>query len=311
VGWINRLLARAVNVLHCRPAIEEESRGGSDTFARQTIMRLSVVTFMRPGTEPRGRSLGRIVDYARQIEKRGFPGIWVTDSLGRGRPTLDPLVALGALSVATPRVELGTAVLQVSLRNPIELAHRVQSVQALSGGRLRLGVGSGSTRADFDLLGADYDQRFRTLMRSLEIMRRAWSGEPVNGGTLSPWPGCEGGPPVLLGAWRNPRWITYAAKQCAGWIASGLYSSWEDLETGMRLYCDAGGENAVLANVVVDLTNKPEPGSIAERATISLVCPADEARVRLKRIDRLGFDEVLVISPGGALDELERVRDFL
>jgi alkanesulfonate monooxygenase SsuD/methylene tetrahydromethanopterin reductase-like flavin-dependent oxidoreductase (luciferase family) len=274
-------------------------------------MRLSVVTFMRPGAEPRGRPLGRIVDYARQIEKRGFPGIWVTDSLGRGRPTMDPLVALGALSIATPRVELGTAVLQVSLRNPIELAHRVQSVQALSGGRLRLGVGSGSTRADFDLLGADYDQRFRTLMRSLEIMRRAWNGEPVNGGTLSPWPGCEGGPPVLLGAWRNPRWITYAAKQCAGWIASGLYSSWEDLETGMRLYRDAGGKNAVLANVVVDLSNKPEPGSIAERATISLVCPADEARVRLKRIDRLGFDEVLVISPGGALDELERVRDFL
>ena len=72
-------------------------------------MRLSVVTFMRPGTEARSRPLGRIVDYARQIEKRGFPGIWVTDSIGRGRPTLDPLVVLGALSVATQRIELGTA----------------------------------------------------------------------------------------------------------------------------------------------------------------------------------------------------------
>jgi alkanesulfonate monooxygenase SsuD/methylene tetrahydromethanopterin reductase-like flavin-dependent oxidoreductase (luciferase family) len=293
------------------PASEKEDSGDGDTFARQAVMRLSVVTFMRPGTEPRGRAVGRIVDYARQIERRGFPGIWVTDSLGRGRPTLDPLVTLGALSVATQRVELGIPVLQVPLRHPIELAHRVQSVQALSGGRLRLGVGSGSTRADFDLLGADYDQRFRTLMRSLEIMRRAWSGEPVNGGVLSPWPGCEGGPPVLLGAWRNPRWIAYAAKQCAGWIASGLYSSWEDLEAGMRLYRDAGGKNAVLANVLVDLHSKPEPGSLAERATISLVCPPDEARVRLKRIDQLGFDEVLVVSPGGALDELERVRDFL
>jgi len=148
-------------------------------------------------------------------------------------------------------------------------------------------------------------------MRSLEIMRRAWSGEEVNGGVLSPWPGCEGGPPVLLGAWRNPRWITYAAKRCAGWIASGLYSSWEDLEAGMRLYRDAGGKNAVLANVLVDLSNKPEAGSLAERATISLVCSPDEARVRLKRIDQLGFDEVLVVSLGGALDELERVRDFL
>jgi alkanesulfonate monooxygenase SsuD/methylene tetrahydromethanopterin reductase-like flavin-dependent oxidoreductase (luciferase family) len=274
-------------------------------------MRLSVVTFLRPSSEPRDRPLSRIVDYARRVEKRGFPGIWVTDSLGRGRPTLDPLVVLGALCAATERVELGTAVLQVSLRQPIELAHRVQSVQALSSGRLRLGVGSGSTRADFDLLGANYDQRFRTLMSSLEIMRRAWRGEPVNGGTLSPWPGCEGGPPVLLGAWRNPRWIGYAAKQCQGWIASGLYSSWEDLETGMRLYREAGGTNAVVANVLVDLGGRPEPGSLAEQAKVSLVCPPDEARRRLKRLEQIGFDEVLVVSPSAALDQLERVRDFL
>ena len=274
-------------------------------------MRLSVVTFLRPGAEPRDRPLGRIVDYARRVEKRGFPGLWVTDSLGRGRPTLDPLVALGVLSAATERIELGTAVLQVSLRNPIELAHRVQSVQAVSGGRLRLGVGSGSTRADFDLLGADYDRRFRILMSSLEIMRRAWRGERVNSGTLSPWPGCEGGPPVLLGAWRSPRWITYAAKQCQGWIASGLYSSWEDLENGMRIYREAGGSNAVLANVVVDLNAQPEAGSLAERAKVSLACLPDEARQRLKRLEWIGFDEVLVVSPASALDELERVRDFL
>jgi len=42
-----------------------------------------------------------------------------------------------------------------------------------------------------------------------------------------------------------------------------------------------------------------------------LVCSADDARVILKRIEQLGFDEVLLVSPGGALDELERVRDFL
>jgi alkanesulfonate monooxygenase SsuD/methylene tetrahydromethanopterin reductase-like flavin-dependent oxidoreductase (luciferase family) len=274
-------------------------------------MRLSVVTFINSGGEARDRPLDRIVHYARKIEKNGFPGIWVTDSVGRGWPTLDPLVVLGMLSAVTQRVELGTAVLQVSLRNPVELAHRVQSVQALCGGRLRLGVGSGSTRADFDLLGADYDQRFRTLMNSLEVMRRAWRGERINGGTLSPWPGWEGGPPLLLGAWRNPRWIAYAAKQCQGWIASGLYGSWEDLENGMRLYRDAGGTNAVLANVIVDLRNRPEPGSLAERAKVSLVCPPDDARQRLKRIERIGFDEVLIVSPASALDELERVRDFL
>ena len=116
---------------------------------------------------------------------------------------------------------------------------------------------------------------------------------------------------MLLGAWRNPRWIAYAAKQCQGWVASGLYSSWEDLENGMRLYREAGGNNAVLANVVVDLRNRPEPGSLAERAKVSLVCLPDDARQRLKRIEQIGFDEVLLVSPATALDELERVRDFL
>ena len=67
------------------------------------------------------------------------------------------------------------------------------------------------------------------------------------GGTLSPWPGTEGGPAIMLGAWRNRRWIVYAAEQCAGWIASGLYSQPEELAGGMKIYRDAGGKRAVLA----------------------------------------------------------------
>jgi alkanesulfonate monooxygenase SsuD/methylene tetrahydromethanopterin reductase-like flavin-dependent oxidoreductase (luciferase family) len=282
--------------------------------ARQAVreMRLSVVSFMRPGSnEPRGKPFGAIAEYARQIEAAEFRGIWVTDSLGRGWATLEPMAALAAIAAVTERVDLGTAVLQVPLRHPIDLAHRIQTVQAVSGGRLQLGVGSGSTKADFDLLGADYSRRFRDLMPTLDLMRKVWRGEAVAGGTLTPWPGCEGGPPVILGAWRNPRWIAYAAQQCQGWMASGLYSEWEDLERGMRLYREAGGTNAVIANVVVDLSGRPEPGSLAERAKVSLVCAPDEARRRLKRLEEIGFDEVLLVSPAARLDELRRVRDFL
>ncbi len=274
-------------------------------------MRVSGMIRLTPREDTPDRLAAWMADYARRLEESGFPGIWVGDALGRGHATLDPLTALAAISTVTDHVELGIAVLQVPLRNPIELAHRVQSVQALSGNRLRLGVGSGSTKADFELLGADYDRRFRTLMESLDVMRRTWRGEQVNGGTLSPWPGCEEGPPILLGAWRNPRWIAYAAKECQGWTASGRYSAWDDLEKGMQLYRDAGGTNAVLANVAIDLSERPETAELARVAHVSMICPPEEARRRMKRVEQLGFDEIQLISHPGVIEDLQRVRDFV
>ena len=225
-------------------------------------MRVSTMIRIRPGTNHDSGLMDRITDFARQAEARGFPGIWIGDSLGRGRPTLDSLQVLTALAAVTRRVGLGIAVLQLPLRNPIELAQRVQSLQAMSNNRLILGVGSGSTRDDFELLGYDYDQRFRTFKNNLGIMHRVWNGEPVNGGRLSTWPGCRGGPPILIGAWRSPRWITYAAQRAQGWTPSGRFSSWEDLEQGMKLYREASGKNAVLANCSIDLAERPESAEL-------------------------------------------------
>ena len=275
-------------------------------------MKVSAMIRFTPAAEPHDRLLDRVANYARRIEASGFPGIWVGDSLGRGRPTLDPLIELSVLAAVTQKVELGISVLQIPLRHPIELAHRVQSVQALSGNRLYLGVGSGSTRADFELLGYDFDHRFGSMKRSLEIMRRTWRGEAVNaGGALSLWPGCDGGPPILMGAWRSPRWITFAAQECQGWTPSGRFSNWDDLEYGIRVFRDAGGTNAVLANVAVDFDNRPETAPLAELAPCSLVCPVDEARRRLKRLEQLGFDEVLLVSHSSVLQDIERARDLL
>ena len=273
------------------------------------IVKISAMIRLSPGAEPHTRLLSHMADYARRIEASGFPGSGLGTDGPRPADARSAHRAGGARRGDRAR-ELGIGVLQVSLRHPIELAHRVQSVQALSGGRLRLGVGSGSTRADFELLGGDYDHRFRTLRNSLETMHRVWRGEPVNGGALSIWPGCEGGPPILMGAWRSPRWITYAAKECHGWTPSGRYSSWEDLEAGMRIYREAGGTNAVLANVAVDLADRPGSADLAAATDVALVCPPDEARRRLKRMEELGFDEVLLVSHYGILEELERVRDW-
>jgi alkanesulfonate monooxygenase SsuD/methylene tetrahydromethanopterin reductase-like flavin-dependent oxidoreductase (luciferase family) len=274
-------------------------------------MRVHVVNVMRGTPEIAGETLERFAEFARQVEARGFHGLWVTDSFGRGRPTLDPIVLMSVIAAVSRRVEIGTCVLQVPVRHPAELAHRIQSLHALAGDRLMLGVGSGSTKADFDVVGQDYEARFKTLMSALDIMRQAWRGEPLTGGTLTPWPGTEGGPNLLLGAWRNKRWIVYAAERCAGWIASGLYSQPEELERGVQFYRDAGGRRAVLSNVIVDLQGNVADMPLGGRATVMATGGQAEALDRLKRIRAVGFDDVLCMVRPEGLDDLARLRDAL
>jgi alkanesulfonate monooxygenase SsuD/methylene tetrahydromethanopterin reductase-like flavin-dependent oxidoreductase (luciferase family) len=269
-------------------------------------MRIGIVTI--PSAADSGAQLVEQVSaVARQVEALGFHGLWVTDAFARGKPTLDPLILLGALATQTSRIELGTCVVQVPLRHPVEHAHRVQTLNALSQGRFRFGVGSGSTRHDFDAVQADYDARFKTLTGYLEVMRRVWAGEPVYGPALSVWPGTEGGPPVLLGAWRSERWINLSAKVLQGWIASGIHTTWEDLAIGLKMFRDAGGKRAVLANVFTDFRDQPGALPMAHVPKISLFCSPREAKDRLKRLDDLGIDDALLVIPPGDPGQLETI----
>jgi alkanesulfonate monooxygenase SsuD/methylene tetrahydromethanopterin reductase-like flavin-dependent oxidoreductase (luciferase family) len=272
-------------------------------------MQLGIVTIPHPVAG--GSVIERFAEFGRRVEELGFSGLWVTDAFGRGRPTLDPLTLLATLCAETNRIELGTCVVQVPLRHPVEHAHRAQTLHLLSRGRFRFGVGSGSTKADFDAVGADYEARFKTLPAYLEIMRRTWNGEGVHGPALSLWPGTEGGPPVLLGAWRSARWIDLAARGCQGWIASGIYSNPDDLGIGLRMYRDAGGTRAVLANVFTDLRPEPALNPMIANAKISLICTPAEARDRLRRLQDLGLDDALLVCPFDAPEQLEAIRALI
>ena len=92
--------------------------------------------------------------------------------------------------------------------------------------------------------------------------------------------------------------------------SSGRYSSWDDLEHGMKIYREAGGTNAVLANVAIDLAGRPGSQALAE-VTTSLVCAPDEAGRRMRRFKDIGFDEVLLVSHDGVLEDIERAREFV
>ena len=136
--------------------------------------------------------------------------------------SLDPLIGASVAAAATERIEVGIGILQVPLRHPVELAQRVLTAQLLCEGRLLLGVGSGSTRGDFEAVQQNFDDRMALLENGLATMQRLWDGETVEGVHLAPSDAVKGGPPVLIGSWAGPRWIGAAAREFDGWIASRL-----------------------------------------------------------------------------------------
>ncbi|MCX5357057.1 LLM class flavin-dependent oxidoreductase [Streptomyces mirabilis] len=272
---------------------------------------MKVHVVMRPEAEESGSTLERITKFACQAERLGFDGLWVNDTLGRGYASLDPIVLMTVAGTATSRIQIGTCVLQVPVRHPVELAHRIEGLHAMIGDRLQLGVGGGSTQADFDLVEADYPTRFKALLPALHTMRQAWRGEVLSGGQLTPWPGTEGGPAILLGAWRSRSRIVYAAEQCAGWIASAMYPKPEELETSIKLYRNAGGNRAVLANVITHLHGGPDDIPLGGGGSIMLTGGEAAARQKLEWIRDVGFDDVLCLARPNSLEVLARIRDAL
>ena len=270
-------------------------------------MRLGV-SLPRVAADDRPLEPDTIARAASRIEEVGFDSAWVFDSLGRGRLLPDPLTALAVAATVTRTIELGTGVLQVPLRRPVELAHRALTTHLVSGGRLRLGVGAGSTADDFAAVGVDFATRFRQLDASLGIMRKLWTGARVGEAELGPpWPAAAGGPPILIGSWAGSRWIERAAREFDGWVGSGARSSWRLIAEGIARFRALGGKRAVLTNVVVRLdAERPSPNGPDD--PFDLIGPRSVALERLGHLKALGFDDVVLVPARHEAPYLEELR---
>ncbi len=205
-------------------------------------------------------------------------------------------------AAGTERIEVGTAILQLPLRYPVELAQRLMTLHALTGGRFRAGVGAGSTRADYEAVGVDYERRFTLFAEGLDVVRRLLAGEQVGAAHLRPWPNAVGGPPILIGAWESGLWVKRAARDYDGWMASGRGTSLRGLEEGIKRFRDAGGKRALVMTVTVDLQAARRPLSPDE--PFSLVCGPEEAAERLQRLAELGYDDVGLVRLGHTEEDL-------
>jgi alkanesulfonate monooxygenase SsuD/methylene tetrahydromethanopterin reductase-like flavin-dependent oxidoreductase (luciferase family) len=168
-----------------------------------------------PSTIP-GAPGALLLDWAREAERRGFSSLATIDRLVY--PSYDPLTALTAAAAVTDRIRLTTAITLPLLHgSAAAFAKQAASMDALSGGRLVLGLAAGARQDDFDLAGVDFHRRGQILDAALEQMTELWSADPPvpTGPALRP-----GGPPLLVGGTAKAairRTVTYGA----GWIMGG------------------------------------------------------------------------------------------
>ncbi|MGI9112673.1 MAG: TIGR03619 family F420-dependent LLM class oxidoreductase [Gaiellaceae bacterium] len=266
---------------------------------------------------------------ARAAETAGYESLWVSDHIvlpkriesrypfaadGKATwptdtPYVDALIALALIAGATEHAVIGTAVLVLPLRHPVVFAKQAASIDVASGGRLRLGVGAGWLREEFEALEVPFEGRGGRLVEWMQIARDCWTGHPparsserytLPAGVLSlPRPAHE--IPFLIGG-HSPVALRRAGRIADGWLAQQSLSEL-DPETlaaavlAMRTAAEEAERDPDSLQVVLRLVDSAGRG-----AEIAAALPA---------LAEAGVDEIVVNvdwDAGDPAPELARMR---
>jgi alkanesulfonate monooxygenase SsuD/methylene tetrahydromethanopterin reductase-like flavin-dependent oxidoreductase (luciferase family) len=126
-----------------------------------------------------------VADLAVTAEDNGWDGFFVWDHITYRAPVValaDPWITLSAIAAATEQLRIGAMVTPLARRRPVVVARQTTSLDLLSNGRLVVGVGLGGDNSrEFSATGEETDDRARAnaLDEALDVLKAAWSGEPV------------------------------------------------------------------------------------------------------------------------------------
>src|SRR6266576_2459916 len=128
--------------------------------------------------EPRARGISlvtssggpaEIAEAARLAERAGFRSVWATEFYDRSAT-----IAMAAMAQATNEIELGSAIAYAFGRTPVVLAAEARDLDELSGGRLTLGLGTGTRRMQQDWHGLDGEHPAARMEELVPLVRRLW-----------------------------------------------------------------------------------------------------------------------------------------
>ena len=236
-----------------------------------------------------------LVEAARRAEAAGFDAVWCYDHLSGAMLGADHCLevwsALGAITAVTERVQLGPLVANVTTRPAIHLATAAATLQSLSGGRLRLGLGAGASEPspfalEMSMFHLEQDgaaDRRARVAETIAFLRALWAGDPSFAGRWArfddvrgvgvPSPPC----PIVIGA-NGPK-----VARLAGLLAEGV-----NVHSFER---DLGGLVAVARAAAAEVGRVDFTTSVEAPLEPAWVDPDGPARRRLATV---GVDEVVL-----------------
>ena len=240
---------------------------------------------------PENPRVSELVSYSVRAEELGFDSLWAWDHLllgsARPFPVLDSLTLLGYLAAHTETVQLGTGVLVLPLRNPVELAKITSTIDHVSGGRLILGVATGWYEKEFAAAGIPFKRRGAISERNLEILYRFWQEHEVSGeademtfrrAVMLPKPVQEPRPTLLMGGYVD-KVLRRVATKTDGWL-SYFYKPEDFAESWakVRRYAEEAGRD-------------PDSLQNANQLPICVANSFEEADERIRAFIAGNFDE--------------------
>jgi len=250
-----------------------------------------------------------VVRLAQAIEEIGYAQLDMFDHVVMGHPTetrdaprypprmpiMEALVLLGFVASATRSIGLGTEVLVLPQRQPVLVAKQVSTLDMLSGGRVRLGVGTGWQSSEYEALGVPFRERGRRLEEAIELLRECWRDDPIDhrgdcysvtAMAMEPKPPQGGRLPIWIGG-AAPAALERVGRLADGWLAPALTDpdAASQAKATIRAAAEAAGRDPEGIGYQMMLTLPP-----TDAASKAFYADLDRVEARAAAVAEMGFE---------------------